>query len=404
MIVDLHAHYWMQHLGRTRRLTAAGLAVQSVKRRRPLMPARGLLLRLLNLALNKHSLWSGHGVTVDYMREGNVGVALSVLLEPLDELGNGKPPYPESFGRLLEQIADVETHVLEDPSVRDKAVVAHGPAELEEALKSRKLALVHCVEGGYHLGPEPSQVPGQVAQLAECGVAYITLAHLLWRCVVTSTPAIPYLPDLVFKRLFRQPHDQGLTELGRRAVDAMARRGVLVDVAHMSERGIEDTFRRLDDTDRELGRTAPGDRTPVIASHMACRFGRHEYNLSRRTIEEIARRGGVLGIIFCDHWARSGLRRRPTRSLRQSLRMIYQHVDRIREVTGSDEHAAIGSDLDGFIQPTLYGLDHMRQMRELEAALRRRYGEKEAELITCGNALRVLRTAWRRAMPGSGPG
>ena len=37
--------------------------------------------------------------------------------------------------------------------------------------------------------------------------------------------------------------------------------------------------------------------------------------------------------------------------------MIARHVDRLHELTGSHEHAAIGSDFDGFIKPTMGGLE-----------------------------------------------
>ena len=58
-----------------------------------------------------------------------------------------------------------------------------------------------------------------VERLADSGVAYVTLAHLFWRQVATNAPAIPFLPDWLYRRVFPQP-DRGLTELGTAAVRA----------------------------------------------------------------------------------------------------------------------------------------------------------------------------------------
>jgi len=69
----------------------------------------------------------------------------------------------------------------------------------------------------------------------------------------------------------------------------------------------------------------------------------------------------------------------------------------LAEITGSHRHTGIGSDFDGFIKPTMGGLESMSDMRTLEEALRDRYGSADAEAICSGNALRVLRAGWGRA-------
>ena len=56
---------------------------------------------------------------------------------------------------------------------------------------------------------------------------------------------------------------------------------------------------------------------------------------------------------------------------------------------------AIGSDFDGFIKPTLGGLERSSDIARLSSAVVARYGAVDAERILAGNALRVLRTALR---------
>jgi microsomal dipeptidase-like Zn-dependent dipeptidase len=156
----------------------------------------------------------------------------------------------------------------------------------------------------------------------------------------------------------------------------------------MSDAAVREVVRLLDE---ELDK----DKTvPVIASHGACRLGTEEYCLTDETIRWVARRGGVIGLLLCDHHLRDGVRRKQTKTFEQSLEVLGAHIDHIREVTGSMEYAAIGSDLDGYIKPALAGLGHMGRMKALQEALRDRYGSADAELVCSGNALRVLDAYW----------
>jgi microsomal dipeptidase-like Zn-dependent dipeptidase len=99
----------------------------------------------------------------------------------------------------------------------------------------------------------------------------------------------------------------------------------------------------------------------------------------------------VIGLIFADHHMVDGLRTSRTTEFIESFAVICAHIDHIHSQVGSHEYTAIGSDLDGFIKPTLAGLDDMRCMERLRVALEDRYGA-DAALITSGNALRVLRS------------
>src|SRR3954447_1183315 len=238
----------------------------------------------------------GPAVTVPLMRAGGVSAVLSVLYVPLDEMdlakAYGAPPDPAYFQRLVRQLDLVESHLA---GSRDEVtVVARDPDELQAAIDAGRLALVHCVEGGFHLGASPGDVERNVAVLAERGVADIWLAHLFWRGVATNAAALPFLPDRIYHLLFPQP-DRGLTVLGEAALRAMVRAGILVDVTHMSARSFYDALELLDDLD-------PERRVPAIASHMACRFGDLEYNLTDAQIARIGERDGAMGVILCDHF------------------------------------------------------------------------------------------------------
>jgi membrane dipeptidase len=336
-------------------------------------------------------------VTEPLMRQGDVGVALSVLYAPFDEMDLGQPygapPRGGYFSDLLAELDLVEAHAAAHP---DEVAIAHSPTELESLIGNDRPVLIHCIEGGFQLGETEADIRDHVRVLAERGVAYVTLAHLFWRRVATNAPALPFLPDWLYHLVFPQP-DEGLTPLGQLAAQAMVERGILIDITHMSSRSVEDTFSLLDRLD-------PDKRVPVIATHMACRFGGLEYSFTDETIRRVRERGGVMGSILCEHYITSGLGTKP-RDRRDSVNALCRHLDHVREVTGSFDHSAIGSDLDGYIKPALPGLEHMGHMRALQDSLAERYGSENAEKISSGNALRVLRSAWRAAPPpGSADG
>ena len=101
----------------------------------------------------------------------------------------------------------------------------------------------------------------------------------------------------------------------------------------------------------------------MIASHAGYRFGGQKYNVSDHTIVKIAARGGVIGLIFAQHQMNDGLRRTDTKTLDESVAILARHIDAI-----GPQHVALGSDLDGFIKPTLGGIE---TAADLEAAGRR---------------------------------
>src|SRR3954452_1537661 len=308
-------------------------------------------------------------VDPELLRPGAVRVVLSVLYRPFSELDFERDyaaaPQAAYYAKLTE---------LMDATERE--VEATGGVMVRRAadLRSEKTAYVHCIEGGFHLGASRFDVDAHVRELAGRGVAYITLAHLFWRRVAKNTPALPFLPDMLYDLLFPQRAGAALTEVGAAAVEAMYRSGVLVDVSHMRDDAIDATFGLIERLERETG--ADPKAYPVIVSHAGFRLGSQKYNVSRETVVRVAARDGVIGLIAAQHQANDGVRRTNTRTLEQSMDVLGAHIDAIRDVTGSYDHIAIGSDLDGFIKPTLGGLESAADLAPLAAGLRARYPEE----------------------------
>jgi microsomal dipeptidase-like Zn-dependent dipeptidase len=93
------------------------------------------------------------------------------------------------------------------------------------------------------------------------------------------------------------------------------------------------------------------------------------------------------------HQLNDGIRRTNTKNLDETMEVIDRHIAKIAEITGSHRHVAIGTDFDGFIKPTMGGLESMADLKALEDRLRARY-KADADLIASQNVLRVLQKVW----------
>jgi len=382
VIADLHCHYAMHLIESAEQPKLR----HALRRGRPFRDhVRALVMWVANRIANFRKWSAGPRVTFEKLEEGGARLVLSVLYVPFDEmdlgLPYGAPPQPGYPSELLAQLK----HVEEDLQARDAAGTRHVIATRASDLDGDRIAFVHCIEGGFHLGATPEEIDAQVTNLARRGVVYITLAHLFWRQVATNSPALPFFSDRWYDRLFPQPTGEGLTELGIAAVRAMARERVLVDLAHMRDDAITETLDLLDEL-------APG--LPVLASHAGVRFPKssQRYQLADDTVRRIGQRAGVVGLILAQHQLNDGIRRTRTRRLSETVDVLCRHIDRIAELSGPG-HVGLGSDFDGFIKPTMGGLETAGDLALLREPLLARYDATEVDGFLYGNARRVVESA-----------
>ena len=389
MLVDLHAHFPMHvEVGDKKPPHNTHKSARALWRRR----WESWVVELLSLVFNYQGPGDTPSVTQQLMRKGDVGVVLSMLYWPFDEMdfkaGYGAAPLEKYFGDILAQRDAVEGYVADHSH---DLVIAHSWKELDQHLGKGIPILVHAIEGGFQAGRDSAEITRNVAKLADLGIAYITVAHLFYREVATNAAALPFLPDRVYNWVFPQRVPDGLTARGRELIESMIDEGILIDITHMRQDSIKAVLDLLDKRDGK-------NEIPVIATHMACDFGGLEYCLDDDTIKAVAKRGGVLGLILCEHFITSGLHG-IDKSFDGSVKALCEHIDRIHNLTGGYDHIGIGSDLDGYIKPALPGLEHMGTMAALQHELESRYGQQTAEKICGGNALRVLRDNWGQKRP-----
>ncbi|HVO53627.1 MAG TPA: membrane dipeptidase [Solirubrobacterales bacterium] len=395
-IADLHCHYPMHLLAEEDGGDPFVRPLRKIKKRRLWNKIRAILVRWAAQRLNfgKKEEWL---VNLEELDRGGVRLVFSVLYVPETELGieewlSGHPE-EHSFKELTDHLEEVNEDLTRERDGGPAHVIVNHASQLEGAGRDDTIRFVHCVEGGAHLGADPEEIDGRIKALADQGVGYITLAHLFWRHVATNAPALPNLSDGQYDFVFSQPDEVGLSALGEAAVRAMYRHGVLIDISHMRQRAIDETFALLAELDDREG----NDPTayPVLATHAGYRFGEHSYMLSADTVRAVAARDGVVGLIMAHHLLNDGLHEDDPGDLATTLRSVRFHIGKLHELTGSYRHIGLGSDLDGFIKPMVGGIEMARDLAPLAEALHGDYPE-HAEAMLFGNALRALEAAYRR--------
>jgi membrane dipeptidase len=191
--------------------------------------------------------------------------------------------------------------------------------------------------------------------------------------------------------------DAGLTDYGRSLVAEMNELGIVVDVSHLSDRGVHDVC--------ELS------TRPVMASHTNARaVFEHPRNLPDEHIRLIAESGGVVGA--CAYPVMLTARERP------GIDHIVGHIEHMCSVLGP-EHVGIGCDfIDGISElwadsaymhefraelsrPFPAGFETVSDVPRLhEALVRAGFDDEDLAGILGGNFLRVLGQCLPAADPG----
>ncbi len=158
--------------------------------------------------------------------------------------------------------------------------------------------------------------------------------------------------------------NHGLTDFGREVVAEVARRGMIIDVAHSSPQVVRDV---LDMTD-----------VPIVLSHS----GIHSHcpvkrNLSDELMQSIAASGGVIGMgywaeVACNEITPAGI-----------AKMITAAVAAV----GAD-HVSLGSDFDGSVETAFDTSELPALTHELLAA---GLSQEVIAKVMGGNLIRVLR-------------
>ena len=209
---------------------------------------------------------------------------------------------------------------------------------------------------------------GVLRRLYELGVRMMTLTwnypnELAAPNVKAGGPALwPCPPDT----------EHGLTDTGFAFLAEMERLHMIVDISHLSDRGIQDVIEH--------------STRPFAASHSNCRaLAPHCRNLTDQMIRAMADKGCIAGLNYCAAF----LDDQPSGDLcRSTTALIAKHAAHYKQVGGA-EMIALGSDFDGI--GGKLELENCSKMPLLADALQKEgFTEDEVEGIFWRNARRFF--------------
>jgi len=230
--------------------------------------------------------------------------------------------------------------------------------ELREVFDSTKIAGLLSVEGGEAL-------EGEMAVL-----------RMLFRLGIRSLGLTWNQENQLASGVGNESPDEGLKPFGKQVVKEMNNLGMLVDIAHINERGFFDVLKI--------------SRVPVVVSHANARaLYDHPRNITDEQLRALREVDGVIGLTCCPYFIDA---------YEPTIDKLLDHYVHVAEVAGAN-HLGIGSDFDG-IKEVMGGLEDVTGMPLLvEGLIRRGFNSDEIDKITHKNFLRVL----EKALPANSP-
>jgi membrane dipeptidase len=282
----------------------------------------------------------------------------------------------------------------------DRIVLVRNSAQLEKAVKEKKMAALIGVEGGHMIEDRMDYIDS----LHKRGMCYLTLT---WN---NSTSWASSATDETTRR--DSLKHIGLTDYGKQIIHHMNDLGVMIDLSHPGEQTFYDVLATTN--------------KPVIASH-SCAYSINPFrrNLKDDQLKALAKNGGVVFVNFFSGFVDSSffkkydhflaihkaeldsltkiyndedlaadklctIHKLETDLIRPPLSLLIKHIDYIAKLIGVD-HVGIGSDFDG--APSYpSGMDDVTDYPKITAELLKLgYTEKDIDKILGGNFLRVLK-------------
>jgi membrane dipeptidase len=235
-------------------------------------------------------------------------------------------------------------------------------AQIEECLTEDVLAVVLHFEGAEAIHPDLSTLH----QFYDGGLRSLG--------IVWSRPNI-YAHGVPFEFPGSPDSGPGLTDAGVELVRECNHLGILVDLAHINERGFWDT--------------ADHTTAPLVVTHGAAHaLSPSSRNLTDAQLDAIGETDGVVGINFHVGF----LREDGTRNPDMPLSVLVRHVDYAVERIGID-HVALGSDFDGAVMSQYLG-DAAGLPTLITELQRAGYDDEAMRKITHENWIRVLGRTW----------
>jgi membrane dipeptidase len=314
------------------------------------------------------------------------------------------PRTPEGDVNAKNKALDIYAAILKSVNANPGlAAVALTPDDAYRLKKEGKRAIFIGLENGYALANDITMVK----KYYDMGVRYITLCHTSNNDICDSSTD---------KKKGAEHH--GLSQFGKEVVAEMNKRGMIIDVSHISDESLMDVLRL--------------SKAPIIASHSCARaICDNPRNLTDDDLKALAKNGGVIQMCFLSDYVkksdpnpkrdsalavirkkyndfmdlsdekskeawkeyREAGRKYPNKLA--TVKDMVDHIDHIVKVIGID-YVGIGTDFDG--GGDLSGCRDVSQMGNVTLELvKRGYSETDIRKIWGGNFMRVFREVQKSA-------
>ena len=325
------------------------------------------------------------------MKEGGIDVQIfSIFCD--ENYGNGT-----AYAFANREIDSLYAYVARNPS---KMMIVKTPADLDLAVKEKKLGSMMGVEGGHMIEDRIDYLEA----LYKRGARYMTLT---WN---NSTSWASSAADERAKNDLGHPY--GLNSFGEQIVRKMNELGMIVDISHVGEKTFYDAIRVT--------------TKPVIASH-SCTYALCPVprNMTDDQIRALGKNNGVIQLNFysgfvdstfsaknnafikkhqaekdsmlkvnpSDFYANLFIHEKYKEEMdntRPSIKLLVDHLDHIVKLIGVN-HVGLGSDFDG-INSAPRELNDVTNMPLItEELMKRGYSKADIFKILGGNFIRVFK-------------
>ncbi|XP_010729499.3 dipeptidase 1 [Larimichthys crocea] len=307
------------------------------------------LRKQFNNELNKvdlNTLNTTH-TNIPKIKKGRLGAQFWSAYVPCDT------QYKDAVRQTLEQIDVVHRMCQKYPN---DFMFATTSQDIMDAFAMNKTASLIGVEGGHSIDSSL----GTLRTMYHLGVRYLTLTHSCntpwadnWRVDTGSEPS---------------QHD-GLSPFGKQLIVEMNRLGMLIDLAHVTE--------------KVMNQVLDMSKAPVIFSHSsAYSICKHKRNVPDDVLRRVKEKRGIVMVNFYNDYV--------TCSKTATLSDVADHFEHIKKVAGA-EIVGFGGDYDG-VTRLPEGLEDVSKVPSLVAELLRRgWTNEEVKNALGNNLLRVLR-------------
>lgn len=304
--------------------------------------------KLFNNQLNKvnlHNLTGTH-TNIPKIKEGRLGAQFWSAYVPCDT------QYKDAVRQTYEQIDVVHRMCQKYP---ETFMFAYSSKDIRDAFNQNKTASLIGVEGGHSLDSSLATL----RTMYQLGVRYLTLTH---------SCNTPWADNWLVDTGSEPSQHNGLSPFGKQLIAEMNRLGMLIDLAHVTVKVMEQVLEMSE--------------APVIFSHSsAYTVCKHKRNVPDHILKIVKEKRGIVMVNFYNDYV--------TCSRTASLSDVADHFDHIKKVAGADI-VGFGGDYDGVTRMP-QGLEDVSKVPHLVAELlRRNWTDTDVKAALGENLLRVL--------------